>query len=205
MRPAFLWMLAGLGLLLALALPRMAATPYALAQERPTIPPERPTIPSGSEEGGDTGGRGHASRLTPGRITGTVIDLTTGAPTPDIAVRVGDVTVLSDANGNYDAPGLAPGSYAIQLELAGDQGEPAQGPLVVMLDAGATIVQHLAFRSQPQATSTPETSPTPTVAPVPPELPNTGSPADPLSLAALVALAYVALIAGAMLQRSRPS
>jgi hypothetical protein len=46
-----------------------------------------------------------------GRITGAVIDLTTGAPAPGIAVTVGDQMVTTDSNGNYDRSGLPGGAY----------------------------------------------------------------------------------------------
>jgi hypothetical protein len=99
-----------------------------------------------------------------------VIDQTTGAPAPGIAVVVGDVTVQTDQNGNYDRQGLAPGAYQIRLELQPNQGTPEQGSLQVDLAADATIVQHLAFRSQPAATPAPTAVPSapaqPTALPV---------------------------------------
>lgn len=90
-----------------------------------------------------------------GRITGTVIDQTTGAPAPGIAVVVGDVTVNTDANGNYNRTGLPAGNYVVALALAAGQGVPAQGPGTVTLTADATVVQHLFFRSQPAASPLP--------------------------------------------------
>lgn len=121
----------------------------------------------------------------PGRITGTVIDLTTGAPVPGVAVRVGDTVVQSDANGNYDRNGLPAGDYPVQLLPTAAQGEPAQGEIVVALPAGATVVQHLALRSPvvapaggapgatPASAAPAEAAPV-GPAPIPAELPRTG-------------------------------
>jgi hypothetical protein len=104
-----------------------------------------------------------------GRITGTVIDLTSGAPVPGIGVAVGDVVVTSDANGNYDRTGLTPGRYMVALTLTANQGIAAQEPIAVDLDAGATRVQHLFFRSQPVVSAAPASATA-----TPAELPRTG-------------------------------
>jgi hypothetical protein len=104
-----------------------------------------------------------------------VIDLATGAPAPGIAVVVGDVRVQTDQNGNYDRNGLAPGSYQVRLDLQPNQGAPEQGLLQVDLAADATVVQHLAFRSQPAAIPAPIVVPPAATAPAQPTtLPLTG-------------------------------
>ena len=82
-----------------------------------------------------------------GRITGTVIDLSSGAPAPGVRVRIGETTVSSDTSGNYSLGELAPGTYQIALALEPDQGDPAQPPLALTLAPGAILVQHLMFRS----------------------------------------------------------
>jgi carboxypeptidase family protein len=133
-----------------------------------------------------------ATPVPPGRITGTVIDLTSGAPAPGIAVMVGDVRVVSDANGNYDRNGLPPGSYTVTLALAEGQGTPAQAPITVELAAGATVVQHLAFRSPLAATVVPSATP----AVVLTKLPRTGGSDGGIGAALL--LAALALAGGAL-------
>lgn len=185
----------GAGLLLAGLLLSLPARP-ALAQEpppRPTLTPVPPTAtalpPTATAAPEPEPDRPEPTAVPPGRITGTVIDQTTGAPAPGIAVQVGDTTVTSDGNGNYDRPGLPPGDYEVALRLAPGQGTPAQGPLTVRLAAGETVVQHLFFRSPAAATATaapptatPEPaaeSPTPSAAPTaapprPTQLPPTG-------------------------------
>lgn len=128
----------------------------ALAQvgpsPRPTLPP---TPPPDSRERrtatGDAGPMGH--------ITGTVIDLTSGAPAPGVGVRVGEESVPTDSNGNYDH-WVPAGMISVTLTLAPDQGTPAQELLMVDVRAGETTVQHLGFRSSPAQ------APTSTVAPV---------------------------------------
>jgi hypothetical protein len=92
---------------------------------------------------------------SPGRITGTVIELNSGAPAPGVAVAVGDVVVTSDANGNYDRSDLPPRSYLVALLLKEGQGIPVQEPVLVNLTSGSTVIQHLTFRIQPIAKSSP--------------------------------------------------
>ena len=119
----------------------------------------------------------HAPRPTPvpppGRITGTVIDQRTGAPTPGVTVTVGMHTLLTDSNGNYDANGLVPGRYVVTVILTADQGTVAQGPVTVTVAAGQTVVQHLFLLSP--APAEPTVGPMPSATPVVPAmLPVTG-------------------------------
>ena len=196
----------GVGAILGLALaPAAQAGPRG--QERPTLLPERPTVPSGTDDGDDTSDEDGAPTAELGRITGTVIDLTTSAPASGIAVRVGEQSVISDANGNYDRNNLEPGSYTVSLELAIGQGEPAQGPILLELEEGATAVQHLAFRSRSLAIVTPESPPAPpgtSSPPAPSALPNTGGENGGLLLFALVVWACLALLVGAAIRQLKP-
>jgi len=140
---------------------------YGASARAEPLPPRPPTAvpqPTRVPQSGD-----HQSTAeSTGRITGTVIDLATGAPAPGIAVVVGDVSVQTDQNGNYDRNGLAPGSYQIRLDLQPNQGAPEQELLQVDLAADATVVQHLAFRSQPAAMPPPFCVPPGAAAPAPP-------------------------------------
>jgi hypothetical protein len=165
MRRSFLNMLLVAGCLsvvisgLSMWLGTAAARAQGQPPPRPTLTPALPTR--------------HSSHASPtavpaGRITGTVIDQTTGAPAPNIAVVVGDQIVMTDANGNYDRNGLPAGSYTIALKLAAGQGVAAQEPVVIALAPGATVIQHLAFHSPAPIV------PTPTVAAAPTRLPTTG-------------------------------
>lgn len=191
-------LLSGLVLLALLGLPVSAG----LAQGLPPRPTPPPTSPPRSG-GGSTGGAAEE----PGRITGTVIDQTTGAPAPGVGVRVGDQTVTSDADGNYDRSGLASGVYTVTLVLRPAQGTPSQGTVTVTLEAGATVVQHLFFRSPASPTATavlPSTPPTPTP-PTPARLPNTGaagSSSAPLGLLGLLLLSLGAAVLA--LRRAHP-
>ncbi|GAB4191446.1 MAG: hypothetical protein OHK0022_05170 [Roseiflexaceae bacterium] len=152
------------------------------AQELPPRPTVVPTAVPGS------GSNDSGTAEEPGRITGTVIDQTSGAPAVGIAVRVGDVTVRSDTNGNYDRSDLASGAYTVTLVLSTEQGTASQPAQRVTVAAGATVVQHLFFRSpvrvQPTAVATP--------APTPASLPNTGA-AEPSGALALLGALLIGL------------
>jgi hypothetical protein len=155
-----------------------------------------------------------------GRITGTIIDLTTGAPTSGIKVNVGGVVVSSDANGNYDL-WVAAGPYSVALVLDANQGEAAQGQQMVDVGAGATVIVHLSFRSLLPATpvvanSVPAVAIEPTAAPAPlasrsggaatrphasPRLPRTADDSD--RSWSWVALGAVLLMGGIALELGR--
>jgi hypothetical protein len=134
------------------------------AAVRPTAPPSptsAPRQPHGSPADQPSGS---------GQITGTVIDLSSGAPAPGVRVRIGGTAVSSDASGNYRLQGLAPGTYLVELSLETDQGNPEQPPLMLALGPGEVLVQHLMFRSQARPAAPPAASATagpPTPAPQP--------------------------------------
>jgi hypothetical protein len=89
-----------------------------------------------------------------GHVTGTVIDLSSGAPSAGVAVQVGGALVWSDANGNYDH-WLPVGTYTVTLALANGQGMPAQDVMNVEVLADVATVQHLNFRGQQPAPAAP--------------------------------------------------
>jgi hypothetical protein len=134
-------------------------TPTLDLPRRPTLTPNPPTAVHRSHS--------NPTSVPLGRITGTVIDLTSGAPAPGIIVIVGDITLTTDSNGNYDRSGLPPGAYTVALSLASGQGTPAQTPVTVDLAPGATVIQHLAFRSLSTVVQAPKE---------PATLPTTGEP-----------------------------
>ena len=142
------------------------ARPLAQPSPRPTLNPTATSAaPTATAVGpsGESKSHAHDASSQPGRITGTIIELNSGAPTPGIAVNVGGVMVSSDANGNYDH-WLAPGSYQVALALAPEQGTPAQGPQTVDLAPGGTVVLHLSFRGPLPTTTPAPTAATPAIA-----------------------------------------
>lgn len=161
--------------LLPLPVPSTAA-PALQPSPRPTIP-QVDTSPS------------TPTPVPMGRVTGTIIDLRTHAPASNIAVRIGDTVVYSDANGNYDR-WVESGFYILALQLTDEQGSPAQAPLTIAVGPGDTVIAHLFFTSpspaEPAAPASTIEAPTavPTMAPVtvmpelpaviPPQLPYTG-------------------------------
>jgi LPXTG-motif cell wall-anchored protein len=110
----------------------------------------------------------------PGRIVGTVIDLTTGAPTAGMTVRINDQELLTDTNGNYGRENLTPGTYVVELIVPPERGTSVQGAIPITLPEGETARQDLAFRS-PARVAAPE--PSGDAAPVTPPatLPVTGA------------------------------
>jgi LPXTG-motif cell wall-anchored protein len=149
--------------------------------ERPTLTPAPPSQGGGSDDNDE----GEA----PGRITGTVIDLASGAPAPGVEVLVGDTTVTTDANGNYDRNGLAAGTYVVSMRAPSGRGDPAQAPVSVELAAGETEIVHLAFGARPTPAAAQEKPPA--------ALPNT-SGEDAPSLTVVLGLAM--LLGGAGLR-----
>ena len=136
-----------------------SAQPLLAPSPRPTLGPNRPR------------GDSHAGTAA-GRITGTIIDVTTGAPTPGVQVSIGGTIVTSDANGNYDL-WVPVGAYNIALALNPEQGAPDQGVQIVDIVAGQTTVLHLNFHT-PQAPSATPAAPTATAVPVKPATPVEG-------------------------------
>lgn len=186
------------GLTLAVAVLAAAGlglpTPRARATElppRPTLVPVPTEVPQDDDKN---------DALAPvGRITGTVIDLATGAPAPAVAVTVGGVVVQTDANGNYDLNGLPAGTYQVALSLTAEQGAAAQEPINLSLEPGAVLVQHLAYRSPaPPAAATPVAD----HAPVPQSLPDAGAATGEGMPWPLIGLALVALAGGGALRRA---
>ncbi|WP_029214769.1 carboxypeptidase regulatory-like domain-containing protein [Kallotenue papyrolyticum] len=184
------------------------------ATPEPTPPPSVPPADSAPPPPPTPGDAPPA--VQPGRIVGTVIDLRTGAPTPGVSVAIGNLLVVTDANGNYDSADLPPGAYPVTLVLQPEQGVAAENTVVVTVPSGARIVRHLGFYSpEPSLPPSAEPSAAPSLAPtaapapqpaeppagdgatppaarvVPLTLPDTAAPqraAWPLMLAALLAL-----------------
>ena len=115
------------------ALPALGAAPLSVRM----APSPRPALAAVN---------GSSDTVLMGHITGTVIDLSSGAPSAGVAVRVGGTLVWSDANGNYDH-WLPVGAYTVTLALAQGFGISAQDVLTVPVLANEATVQHLNFRS----------------------------------------------------------
>lgn len=127
----------------AVAGPALAPSPRPPVT-RPTSAPSQPSNPSDDD---NNSGRSRSSGMTAyGRLTGTIIDATTGAPAPGITLDINGTTVTSDANGNYDT-WLPQGTYTVGLRLGSGQGTDLQGPQSVEVRAEATTIQHLYFSS----------------------------------------------------------
>jgi hypothetical protein len=157
------------------ALPAMGAAPAS-----PRLAPSpRPAL---------SPAKGSSNTVLMGHITGTVIDLNSGAPSAGVAVRVGGALVWSDANGNYDH-WLPVGTYTVTLALADGQGTPLQDVISVPVQADVATVQHLNFRGQ-QAAPVAPTAAAPTAAPAQPVV------AQPAAVAPTAAATSVPASAG---------
>lgn len=144
-----------------------------------------------------------------GRITGTVIDLRTGAPAPGKTVRVGESLVTSDSNGNYDI-WVPKGEYPVALSIPEAEGIAAQNVTLATVWGNDTVVVHLFYIGPAAMAPTAAPTAAPAVAPTaelpvavvdePSSLPVTGIEelVDPRS-AALGGLALLALGAALML------
>ncbi|NTU84779.1 MAG: carboxypeptidase-like regulatory domain-containing protein [Chloroflexales bacterium] len=190
MRSTRWWaLMAALPLLLGLAL--TTGSQPVRAQDPPPRPPLAPT----AEPAGDSDPK--PTPVPAGRITGTVIELGSGAPAPGIIVRVGDAVLTTDTHGNYDASGIATGTYMVALQLTSEQGVAAQEPLALDLAPGAVLVQHLAFRAPTPVMAAPLA---PDTAPTPAALPNTGA-ADESVIWLVLALGLLTSLGGGALHR----
>jgi hypothetical protein len=176
------------GLMVVLAfgsMPVQSAEPQSVQ----AAPSPRPTLPPVDDDDDD-----QAVESNPGHITGTVIELNSGAPAPGISVSITGVDssaqVSSDSNGNYDR-WVPAGVYTVTLSLRTEQGTAAQGPKVVEVTSGGRTVQHLYYRGlQATATAAPTSAAAPTsvaataapapapTAMMPTRLPRTAAPAD---------------------------
>lgn len=97
-----------------------------------------------------------AKDVPQGRITGTVIEQTTGAPAPGMAVQVNNKIAYTDENGNYNRWLLPAGAYTVTLLVPEEEGFAAQPPQTITLAADETAVQHLFFtRTNPEAAPEP--------------------------------------------------
>jgi len=130
---------------LALVITVAALATATLVRAQGDLPP-RPDAPTSVPDTSDD----NKGDMQTGRITGTIIDSATGAPTPGVTVYVGGLAVRSDANGNYVRDGLAPGAYLVLIWLYPRVAVPAQDAATVQVWAGQTVVQHLYFRDLPQ-------------------------------------------------------
>lgn len=153
---SFLLMVCGVlalsaGLSIAPAPATVAAAPALQPSPRPTLVPTADIVVH--EDDGP-------KAVAFGRLTGTVIDVRTGAPSSDRLVLVDGTPVFSDANGNYDH-WVAAGNHSVVLQLSADEGVAEAGPQAVAVAPDAATVLHLFFRSaEPAASAQPTLEPT---------------------------------------------
>lgn len=142
---------------------------------------------------------------------GTVINTSTGAPAAGITVRVGDVVVTTDVNGNYD--GYVPaGDYTVMLALDPGQGTAVTPPQTVSVKSGEATIQHLSYASAaatsvPTATTAPTSIP-PTATSMPPTataMPQPTATAAPQPTSTPAAVEPVRADPGASLPDNRPN
>jgi hypothetical protein len=165
---------AGMAMMLT-ALSGGAAPQPAHAQSVPQPTPRPPLPPD------DKGGSGIGTGSGMGHIAGTVIDLTTGAPTSNVVVAVGPYLLPTDGNGNYDS-WLPAGTYTVTLMIEKERGTAAQPAIMLTIPVADRVVQHLSFyEAQPAAAPADQVQPAaPTAQPaVMPTAMPTPEPAPP--------------------------
>jgi hypothetical protein len=140
-----LMLVAGLGAFMPLAPASAQSVPQPTP--RPALPPDS----DGKSSSKSTDDMGH--------ITGTVIDQLSNAPIPNATVRVGDQTIIADANGNYDL-WIAVGTYTVGFVAS--NGTIAQ-TYSVDIPANTIVIRHLSGTSAapaiPAATAIPTSVP----------------------------------------------
>jgi hypothetical protein len=151
---------------------------------RPTLTPEpvtaTPQVKQPEHKGSDP------TALLTGRITGTVIEARSGAPAAGVNVRVGEVIVTTDSNGNYDRGGLPAGEYPVELVLSSDTGIADQGVIIVPLESDSTAIQHLSFHMSQETVASPSSTTDATLFIKPTSLPSTGTPRENYGMIVLV-------------------
>ena len=145
-----LMLVAGLGAFMPLAPASAQSVPQPTP--RPALPPD------------DQGKSSSKSTDDMGHITGTVIDQVSNAPMPNATVRVGDQTIIADANGNYDL-WIAVGTYTVGF--VAPNGTLAQ-TYSVDIPANTIVIRHLmgtsAVPALPAATAIPTSVPAAVIA-----------------------------------------
>ncbi len=159
--------------------PRPTLIPTAVVIPTATAAPVSTTAPTTRE-----GATVQEPVVQFGRITGTVIDQTTGAPAPNVPVTIGGNVVMSDVSGNYDHWMVA-GTYSVALALKPEQGMALQNAQEVAITGENTTVLHLNYRSPAPAAAT--TAPAaPSAAPVSASTEPASPSAEPAGVAAPV-------------------
>jgi hypothetical protein len=146
----------------AAAMPALQPSPRPTLQPTPDFQPLPTATPLPAETPTpvvpDNAGDDRPAEPTPvpmGRITGTIIDLRTGAPAANILVVVGDSLVISDSYGNYDRR-VPSGYHTVALQLRQGEGEPTQGAQEIAVGPGDSVTVHLFFTSPEPLSAAPE-------------------------------------------------
>lgn len=87
----------------------------ALAQGPPPRPVPGAGSGSGSSENSDN--KNSKDLETPGDITGTVKDLSTGLPGAGLTVMINDIPIRTDTSGRFSLTGIVDGVYSVKLAL----------------------------------------------------------------------------------------
>lgn len=119
-------------------------------------PSPRPPLTATPGPDGGSGGSGASGPA--GAIVGNVYDLSTGLPGVGLEVKINEMSVRTDAAGNYSLTGQPPGSYLVSLLLP-EGFSPAQDPQTVTLAGEETIIVDLRYYSQPAPDAAPATLP----------------------------------------------
>lgn len=110
----------------------------AYAQEPLPQPSPRPAVQFVDQDADNSSSRAASA----GHITGTVIDSASGAPVAGMPVLVGELQLVTDANGNYDT-WLAQGTYLVNVAPAAGQGAVVDQPMLVTILPDTVTIQHL--------------------------------------------------------------
>lgn len=128
-------------------------------------PPPRPIPGAGS---GSSGGSRNSDndnhskdKETPGDITGTVKDLSTGLPGAGLTVLINDIPIRTDTSGRFSLTGIADGVYSVKLALPAELilAEASQTVTIANRSKVDIFLGFYSIKPQPEVESRPQEMP----------------------------------------------
>ncbi|NJN97863.1 MAG: carboxypeptidase-like regulatory domain-containing protein [Anaerolineales bacterium] len=132
----------------------------ALAQGPPPRPV--PGVGSGSGNSGNSDNDGNSKyRETPGDITGTVKDLSTGLPGAGLTVMINGIPLRTDTSGRFSLTGIPDGVYSVKLALPAEliSAEASQTVTIANRNKVDIFLGFYSIKPQPEMKNPPQEMP----------------------------------------------